>query len=643
MKSVDLCHSLSLISGAQFHRSIKREYHKLLTVLQAYAVISTGVRITVSHVTSNGAKSTVLATNARGTTLADNIADVFGAKCCSLLQLFELPIDDVSRIDGFVSRAIHSTGRSAGDRQFFFINRRPVDLPRFARTANDAYRLLNKKQYPMLFLNISLPTDAYDVNVTPNKREIMLHTERQLLDALKVALDAIYQPNELTMVVGDTAAAASAPPSTKRRRKRANDDSDDQQDDEEDGDDIAIDGVSDDDADFASRARASTSGGSQSTQSLTAAPRRSPPSSPVHTAQPPSINKKRPGSLSALDDLLNGAEFATPDSATSSVKRRRQLVRRQSAPTRANDNDDDDDDDNSPPSSPFVAPQQPRSPQPPPVFVSDAEIAIASSDVVGIAGDDFDIDVGSTDELLARFRRRSRPASAGALPSDTTTAAVATAATVTAEGMSFFSKIAADSDADCCRELVRVFRKNHFAEMRVVGQFNLGFIIARLGKDVFIVDQHATDEKFNYERLAASTVLQTQRLIAPLRLELTAQEEDIVIDNMPLFEMNGFAFVVQPDAPPRRARATRRPTVQQGDRVWRRRHPRDDFHARRAARRAVPAVARRRHAGDARLPLVGDDRHGADARGNAQHRHAHGRHDGAVVVSARSADDAPLV
>lgn len=37
--------------------------------------------------------------------------------------------------------------------------------------------------------------------------------------------------------------------------------------------------------------------------------------------------------------------------------------------------------------------------------------------------------------------------------------------------------------------------------MQVVGQFNLGFILARLGRDVFIVDQHAADEKTNFERL----------------------------------------------------------------------------------------------------------------------------------------------
>lgn len=37
-----------------------------------------------------------------------------------------------------------------------------------------------------------------------------------------------------------------------------------------------------------------------------------------------------------------------------------------------------------------------------------------------------------------------------------------------------------------------------------IKQFNLGFIIARIGADVFILDQHACDEKFNFERLQVS-------------------------------------------------------------------------------------------------------------------------------------------
>jgi DNA mismatch repair protein PMS2 len=41
----------------------------------------------------------------------------------------------------------------------------------------------------------------------------------------------------------------------------------------------------------------------------------------------------------------------------------------------------------------------------------------------------------------------------------------------------------------------------------VLGQFNLGFILATLGDDLFIVDQHASDEIFNFERLQRTTTV----------------------------------------------------------------------------------------------------------------------------------------
>jgi hypothetical protein len=53
--------------------------------------------------------------------------------------------------------------------------------------------------------------------------------------------------------------------------------------------------------------------------------------------------------------------------------------------------------------------------------------------------------------------------------------------------------------------------------MEVVGQYNLGFIIARKMSDstddLFIVDQHASDEKINFEDLQNNTVIQSQKLI----------------------------------------------------------------------------------------------------------------------------------
>lgn len=77
------------------------------------------------------------------------------------------------------------------------------------------------------------------------------------------------------------------------------------------------------------------------------------------------------------------------------------------------------------------------------------------------------------------------------------------------------ANIANNFDNDqATKTLNRVIKKLDFLDMRVIGQFNLGFIIAMLNEaDLFIVDQHASDEKYNFETLQQTTQIKGQRLI----------------------------------------------------------------------------------------------------------------------------------
>ena len=114
------------------------------------------------------------------------------------------------------------------------------------------------------------------------------------------------------------------------------------------------------------------------------------------------------------------------------------------------------------------------------------------------------------------------------------------------------------SDAES--KLSLIISKSDFARMRVAGQFNMGFIIAirpaQNGKqdanpsehdELFIIDQHASDEKYNFERLQDLTVVQSQRLVHPKRLELTALEEEIVMQSTAAIGANGFKIEVDMD------------------------------------------------------------------------------------------------
>lgn len=101
-------------------------------------------------------------------------------------------------------------------------------------------------------------------------------------------------------------------------------------------------------------------------------------------------------------------------------------------------------------------------------------------------------------------------------------------------------------------ELERLFKKEDFSRMKVIGQFNLGFIIGKLDQDLFIVDQHAADEKYNFERLAQSTTLNQQPLLQPVALELSPEEEIVVSMHMDVIRKNGFILEEDPHAPPGR-------------------------------------------------------------------------------------------
>jgi DNA mismatch repair ATPase MutL len=80
-----------------------------------------------------------------------------------------------------------------------------------------------------------------------------------------------------------------------------------------------------------------------------------------------------------------------------------------------------------------------------------------------------------------------------------------------------------EDDSKAAEALSRVIDKEDFGSMDIIGQFNLGFIVTRRKKaigdgaggemdDLFIVDQHAADEKYNFETLQQTTIIKSQKL-----------------------------------------------------------------------------------------------------------------------------------
>lgn len=218
-------------------RSIKKQFQKLLKVIQAYAVISTGVKFVVTD-TSKASRQILLATQS-STQLGDNVSSVFGSSFLSTLVPLSLEVtvgslavtgrdcgtavedgelsmqilDEhentdsnihgtvVAVIKGLVSKAGAGVGRSDNDRQFIFCNGRPVDLPRFTKVLNEVWRRYEMKHKPAFIINIEVPAGAIDVNLSPDKREVVLTNESLILENLCVSVDKIYAPSRYTYTV----------------------------------------------------------------------------------------------------------------------------------------------------------------------------------------------------------------------------------------------------------------------------------------------------------------------------------------------------------------------------------------------------------------------------------------------------------
>lgn len=96
----------------------------------------------------------------------------------------------------------------------------------------------------------------------------------------------------------------------------------------------------------------------------------------------------------------------------------------------------------------------------------------------------------------------------------------------------------------CDEELSQMFGKGDFSRLKVVGQFNKSFMLCKLGdSDLFILDQHACDEKYNFEQLSTTTVLHTQDLINPIKIQLSVTDALAVNLHREVFLFNGWKVV----------------------------------------------------------------------------------------------------
>ncbi|KAI3961202.1 hypothetical protein MKX01_035788 [Papaver californicum] len=662
------------VRSKEFSCNIRREYGKLISLLHAYALIAKGVRIVCTNTTGRNTKSVVLKTQGSNS-IKDNIITVFGMSIFTCLEPLSISISDTCEVEGFISKPGQGSGRNLGDRQFFFVNGRPVDMPKVSKLVNELYKTSSSKQYPIMVMNFIVPTKAYDVNVTPDKRKIFFSDEGSLMRSLRESIEKIYSPSHCSYSTNKveepqkegndpnlfhhqeiptlplnriTAKSYSSNEAKCSEVQVVEDDSPIKTvkkqipvSDVEEGK-VQIEGEKPSQKDFTLRAHTVEKADISSEYDYY--------SKKLRTSMPSAITDKRatPSLKSVEDGVLKNANSNSRLSlAQSSLTKfisvnkrkhencctvlsempvlRNEIVQCQVSKTNSDIQSDlskslvdhcqvDGCSDVLENESPMCvkATLESREVESPSGAEGDVNLegfeevalllggqtfhhtkgnlefemklppidevtsgALAGKDLANISEKisasgplsqsskmPVDAPVQSPrleicsilqfnigDLRTSREKRLSRLQSSGSMHGKTNTKRGYAAATL---GLSQLDNNERKVRylAAATNELERLFNKKDFNRMKVIGQFNLGFIIGKLEQDLFIIDQHAADEKFNFERMSQTTILNQQPLLQPMRLELSPEEEVIVSLHMDIIRKNGFSMVEDLGAPP---------------------------------------------------------------------------------------------
>lgn len=527
----------------EFQRNYKKEFIKMMHVLYSYSLIKCDVRF-ICYNTVAKKRQTLLTTNGKNN-IIDIISSIFGPvqaqniipiqqneAHASELEEFDIPsaaFDDFKNqfvISGYISEVRHGCGRSSPDRQFLFINKRPCDFSKLSRIINEVYHMFNHHQYPFVMLDVSLKREFVDVNVTPNKRMILIHQEKVLFALLKSALKSMFE-NSATfynmqspsvqdtifksvkspvpeyenypMVTEETRSALlSTDTASPLERFRCRFDKSSKSDLKATPEQQTMTKF----FTFTEKKRkldVSNQDGTPLKRTFISPPSPDPDSSNLNTSFIPTTSE----SLNNLNIVTKEeivSETRTGDVLTTALPGTETDMACQTSSKQSDDGNNNKE---------LVT-----------VYDHNSSNMLRKREVVTV---NFDLD--KLRKKMCKYIQRKQCSS-----------------DKVQEISCFRAKISPNENRAAENELSKQVSKDMFSKMEIIGQFNLGFIITKLEEDLFIVDQHATDEKYNFEILQQKHCLKGQMLIQPLEMELTFVNKGVLMENIEIFQKNGFDF-----------------------------------------------------------------------------------------------------
>ena len=553
----------------EFHRNYKKDFSKLVNVLYAFCLVNSNVRINCVNQVGNK-RNKFISTNGKNSIL-DTISSIFGATQMkniikieqrepldTILEEYNISKDvfsnyqDMFLIDGYVSSVKHGYGRSVADRQFFFINNRPCDFPKLGRVINDVYHAFNQHQYPFIFLNMLLNKDYVDINVTPDKRQIMIQQENVLIIIVKSALKHMFEVNATFYA----------------ETKQSNHLSESQMTNASPINNFLT------PPKFKYPDETTTSIEKSKVQNILSSTQNTSSTSPLDRFRSKfeksplwngsnSIKKQKiPEQVKLMSFFNMEPKKRKFDDESVDSKAKKALL--ESCEYKMNEDYKDSSfvcldynaisdgkGENAKQNNHFELLNCESG-----IINSEAineldckvDISLKKDDVVVSKTDDDYIcivdevanDISLRNNIIVNFNLKM-------IQDNYSTHVEKSNENPNKNLRSFHAKISVSENESAETELGRNVTKEMFNIMEIIGQFNLGFIIIKLRDDLFIVDQHASDEKYNYETLQQKHCLKGQRLIQPLPINLTLVNENILLDNLEIFQKNGFDFEINED------------------------------------------------------------------------------------------------
>ncbi|MHA1912409.1 MAG: DNA mismatch repair endonuclease MutL [Candidatus Kariarchaeaceae archaeon] len=160
--------------------------------------------------------------------LLEAIIDIWGIEYGREMIKVEKEIDDKIVLTGYIAKP--SLTKKDRNKQYFYINNRPIDSPQLSSAVEDGFGpLLMKRRYPVVVLNLEMPPDHIDVNIHPAKREVRFEKEAIILGKISETIEEILKENDLFPEITDEATAyfkpitrPSQPSSTSSQPRQSN-------------------------------------------------------------------------------------------------------------------------------------------------------------------------------------------------------------------------------------------------------------------------------------------------------------------------------------------------------------------------------------------------------------------------------------